>query len=87
VSRNPQPFRPAFAVVRIDGPLDRSMSGARVAEQITVKKIVWTSAAAAAEVERLNTLERELPPDRRIAGGFRFYFSQYTRVFAVDGGE
>jgi hypothetical protein len=36
VSRNPQPFRPAFAVVRIDGPLDRSMSGERAAEQITV---------------------------------------------------
>jgi hypothetical protein len=82
VSGNPQPFRPAFAVVRVDGPLDRSMSPEAVQERITVKKIVWTEGDAEAEVARLNAIERERPPERR-AGCF--YFAQYTRVF--DDGQ
>jgi hypothetical protein len=83
VSRNPQPFRPAFAVVRVDGPLDGSLSPPRIQERITIKKIVWSEEDAAAEVERLTAIEDARPPERRSDG--RFYFAQYTRVF--DDGD
>jgi hypothetical protein len=66
-------------VVRVDGPLDGSMSPEDVQSRITIKKIVWTEADAAGEVERLNGIERERLPEASVDG--RFYFWQYTRVF------
>ena len=58
------------------------MSEQDVEQRIIVKKVVWTSEDAEAEVARLDAIERERPPDRRVGG--RFYFAQYTRVFDAD---
>jgi hypothetical protein len=79
VSRKPQAFRPAFAVVRIDGPLDGSMPPEDIRSRIAIKKIVWSEEDADAEVERLNGIERERAPEASVDGCF--YFWQYTRVF------
>ncbi len=79
MSRRPQKFAAAFAVVRIDGPLGSSMTDVEIAERITIKKVVATENEAEAEVTRLNQLERDRPENRRAPG--RFYFSQYTRLF------
>jgi hypothetical protein len=76
MSRNPQRFAPAFAVVRVDGPFAEVMTQGQITERITIKKIVATQEEADREVARLNGDDTH-----RGRGPGRFYFAQYTRLF------
>ena len=82
MSRNPQPFTPAFAVIRVDGPFSESMTNREITELIVVKKVVATEREAEREVARLNEMEAH---SRRGPG--RFYFAEYTRLFIQPNQE
>ncbi len=67
---NPQ-FDHAFAIVRVDTFQGLDVALDALPARITVKKIVWNGETAQAEVERLNSLNR----DKHC-----IYFSQVTRI-------
>jgi hypothetical protein len=56
--------------VRVDGPIEDSMSAEAVQSRITIKAIVWGEEQAAREVTRLNGLLEDRLSEREAGAGY-----------------